>query len=189
MELKNTRNPIDAAGPARQVLSNLFYGWGYNFYRRENQLRADDLLIRSKLSDLLGQSRAHLCALEATFRREHLPPPTREHPFPNPAAVASAQALQHAQRDIESLETTIRTASVPEMDRIHQRHREEGDTLEKLVAIDGEMVMAVIALHDAIARLDDGATAAGEVANLMKKNDVGALWKHREQTLSVTTEL
>ena len=35
-------------GPLRQVAINLFYGWGYNFYREENQLRADDQLIRSK---------------------------------------------------------------------------------------------------------------------------------------------
>jgi hypothetical protein len=27
---------------------NLFYGWGYNFYRLENQLRADDLTVRAK---------------------------------------------------------------------------------------------------------------------------------------------
>ena len=54
MELKTTANPIDSAGPVKQVLSNLFYGWGYNFYRKENQLRADDLLIRSKVSELLG---------------------------------------------------------------------------------------------------------------------------------------
>jgi hypothetical protein len=188
MELKSTPNPIDEAGSAKQVLSNLFYGWGYNFYRRENQLRADDLLIRGKLSEMLGQSRAHLAALEAAFRREHLPAPTREHPFPDPACVANAQALQRAQQDIERIEVAFRTASVPEMDRIHQRHRNERDTLEKLVEIDSEMVLAVVALHDGIARLDDGSSAANDAAGLMKASDIGAIWKRREQVLSVLAD-
>ncbi|MDE3073778.1 MAG: hypothetical protein KGJ63_13740 [Pseudomonadota bacterium] len=187
MVLKSTPNPVDDAGPAKQALSNLFYGWGYNFYRRENQLRADDLLIRSKLSELLGQCRAHLGALEAAFRREHLPPPTREHPFPDSAAVANAQALQRLQRDIEDLETTVRTAPVPEMDRIHQRHRDERETLETLVAVDSDMVRAVLGLHDAMAHLDDGATAAALGASAMKASGIGAIWKRREQALSVLT--
>ena len=32
------------AGPLKQLAVNLFHGWGYNFYRKENQLRTDDLL-------------------------------------------------------------------------------------------------------------------------------------------------
>ena len=40
-------DPISGKGPIAQTASLLFYGWGYNFYRVENQLRADDLLIRA----------------------------------------------------------------------------------------------------------------------------------------------
>lgn len=188
MELKTTANPIDGAGDARQVLSNLFYGWGFNFYRKENQLRADDLLIRGKLSELLGQTRAHLAALEAGYRREHLPSPTREHPFPDSAAVANAQSLQRTQREFESTETAIRTASVPEMDRISQRHRNEGETLQQLVAIDSDMVLAVKNLHAAITALNDGSTAGSEASALLKASGIAALWKRREQTLSILME-
>ena len=187
MEMKTTPNPIEAAGPAKRVLSNLFYGWGYNFYRRENQLRADDLLIRGKLSELLGECRAHLGAVEAAFRHEHLPPPTREHPFPDPAAVAAVQALQHRQRDIEALETAIRNAPVPEMDRIYQRHRTERDTLEKLVAVDGDLVSAVVALRDAVIRLD-GAAAAAQDTGPAGTSDIQMLWNRREQILSALEE-
>ena len=176
MELKHVANPIEEAGSTEQVLSNLFYGWGYNFYRRENQLRADDLLIRGKLSELLGESRAHLAALEAAFRREH--------PFPDAGAVAQAQALQRAQRDIEGLETTLRTAAVPEMDRIHQRHRNEADTLQALVAIDGDMVQAVLALRSAITDIEDAAAAAAAVPGLLKASSLKALWERRQSTLS-----
>ncbi len=184
MELKTAPNPIDSAGPVKQVLSNLFYGWGYNFYRRENQLRADDLLIRSKLSALLGECRKHARELEASFRREHLPAPTREHPFADPAALASAQSLQRAAQQIESLETMIRTAPVPEMDRIHQRHRIEGTTLEQLADVDGQLVLAVVALRDAVVALQDGATAATELNRLLVSSAVRALWEQRERILS-----
>lgn len=185
MELKATANPIDGASTTAQVLSNLFAGWGYNFYRKENQLRADDLLIRSKLSELLGQSRAHLAALEASYRREHLPPPTREHPFPDALAVSNAQALQRVQRDIESIETMIRTASVPEMDRIHQRYRNEGETLQGLVAVDSNLVEVVKSLQDIVSALSDGATAAGETSTLLKASGIEAIWRRREQVLSI----
>jgi len=73
VELKVIINPIDQAGPARRLLSNLFYGWGYNFYRRENELHTDDLLIRGKLSQLLRDSRMHVALLHGAFLRKHLP--------------------------------------------------------------------------------------------------------------------
>jgi hypothetical protein len=185
VELKTAPNPIDSAGPVKQVLSNLFYGWGYNFYRRENQLRADDLLIRGKLSELLGECRKHANELAASFRRERLPAPSREHPFPDPAALATAQALQRAAQQIESLETEIRTAPVPEMDRIHQRHRIEGATLGQLVDVDGRLVLAVVTLRDAATALQDGATAAAELTRLLGASEIHTLWEQREQILSV----
>ena len=188
MELKKTDNPIDDAGIAKQVLSNLFYGWGYNFYRYENQLRADDLLIRSRLSDWLGESRAHVAALEAEYRRTYLPPPTREHPFPDSAAISHAQTLQRIGRDIESIETLIRTASVPEMDRIHQRHRKEGETLEELVAADSALALQVKNLRDTIVAINDAEATIDQVPALLKGNQVESSWRQRNQILSVLAE-
>lgn len=112
MDLKSTVNPVDAAGPVKATLSNLFYGWEYNFYRKENQLRADDLLIRSKISELLGQSREHLRELEADFRRERLAPPTREHPFPDRAAVATAQALRDTLEKLADVDEGLASATI-----------------------------------------------------------------------------
>jgi CHAD domain-containing protein len=188
MELKKTDNPIDDAGTAKQVLSNLLYGWGYNFYRHENQLRADDLLIRSRLSDWLGESRAHLAALEADYRRKSLPAPTREHPFPDAGAVIHAQTLQRMGRDIERIETVIRTASVPEMDRIHQRHRNEGETLEKLVAADSALALHVKNLRDAIVAIADAVVAIDQVPGLLKASQIEQSWQQRHQVLSVLAE-
>ena len=68
------------AGPLAKIAINLFNGWGYNFYRKENQLRADDLLIRSKVGALLGMARKSLESAQADYRTEFLPEPTRERP-------------------------------------------------------------------------------------------------------------
>ena len=178
-------NPIDSAGPVKATLSNLFYGWGYNFYRRENQLRADDLLIRAKVSELIGQCRGHLNRLEADFRRTHLPPPTREHPLPDAAAVSTARAAERAQRDLEALETRIRNAAVPEMDRVFQRHRNERATLEQLAALDGELVGTVVALRDRVVQLTDLGGAAEDLARLAQASGIEAIWARREQVLSI----
>lgn len=183
MELKSAPNPIDDAGKLKQVASNLFYGWGYNFYRDENKLRADDLLVRGKVSDFIGEARAHLAQLEASFRREHLPAPTREHPFPDAAALSAVRDFGETVRSLEALETRIRNAAVPEMDRVMQRHRDERDTLEKLVAADGELV-------DAAVRLRAGVLAMGGLAGVRKDQmgelvrPVDAAWERRSAVIS-----
>ena len=123
-------------GPLGEVAVNLFHGWGYNFYREENQLRADDQLIRSYACGLLGQARASVEAAESDFRRTHLPPPTRAQPFPDPQAVAGAQGLERLSRAIGAVEGQVRHQPVPENDRMTQRYRSEGRTLEALGEFD-----------------------------------------------------
>jgi hypothetical protein len=111
-------------GMLDQTAINLFYGWGYNFYRLENQLRADDLIVREKVCWLLGLVRAAVEAAQSAYRRAHLPPPSRARPLPDAAAVASAQALEALSGEIGSLEGVIRALPVPEGDRMTQRYRQ-----------------------------------------------------------------
>lgn len=128
------------AGALRQIATNLFYGWGYNFYREENQLRADDELVRSKAAWLLGIATASVCAAETEYRREFLPPPSRAKPFPDAAAVAAAQKLERLGRDIGALELFIHQQPVPENDRMTQRYRQEAATLKTLTGYDEQLV-------------------------------------------------
>jgi len=123
-------------GPLQQVAINLFYGWGYNFYRKENQLRADDLLIRSKVGTLLGSARKSVEAAESDYRRLFLPPPTREKPRPDPEAVAGAQAIERISHSIGALAAQMTSLPVPENNRMIQRHREEAPTLQRLLESD-----------------------------------------------------
>jgi len=128
------------AGLLRQLATNLFYGWGYNFYRVENQLRADDQLVRSKASSLLGIAVASLTDAESEYRREFLPPPSREHPLPDAGAVSAAQRLEHLAREIGGLEAFIQQQPVPGNDRMIQRYRAEAATVRMLIHHDEQLV-------------------------------------------------
>jgi hypothetical protein len=126
--------------PLCQIAINLFHGWGYNFYRRENQLRADDQLVRSQAGWLLGSARASVEAAESEYRRERIPPPSREKPRPDPEAVAGAQTLERLSKAIGRVQGVIAAQPVPENDRMTQRYRLESETLLQLVQHDQRLV-------------------------------------------------
>lgn len=133
-------SPFYKQGALLQVATNLFYGWGYNFYLVENQLRADDQLVRSKAAWLLGTAMENVCRAEVDYRREFLPAPTRAKPFPDAGAIESAQRLEKLAREIGALEAFIHQQPVPENDRMTQRYRLEAPTLQTLVGYDGQLV-------------------------------------------------
>lgn len=142
------------AGALRQIATNLFYGWGYNFYRKENQLRADDQMIRSKAASLLGEAMASVCSAESGYRREHLPPPTRAKPFPDAEAVASAQKLERLAKAIGAIEAQLQHQPVPENDRMTQRFRQEAATLQKLIEHDERLVGQCELLRRSVSDID-----------------------------------
>jgi hypothetical protein len=123
-----------------QIAINLFYGWGYNFYKVENQLRADDQMVRSKASWLLGEAATAVSSAESDYRREFLPAPTRAKPFPDAAALASAQKLERFHRELCGLEQLIHQLPAPENDRMTQRYRLEAPTLAELIRSDSLLV-------------------------------------------------
>ena len=128
------------AGRAAQLAINLFHGWGYNFYRVENQLRADDLMVRAKVCEMLGAIRGQVDAAESQFRQQRLPPLSRAHPLPDAEAVRQVAVLEAIGREIGALEGRIRTLPVPENDRMTQRLRREAPTLAALIESDESLV-------------------------------------------------
>jgi hypothetical protein len=131
---------FDDLDALEKIAVDLFYGWGYNFYRLENQLRADDLTVRAKVGWLLGQARAAVETAESAFRRVRLPPPTREKPRPDADAIAGAQTLERISQAIGALEGQIRAQPVPETDRMTRRYRDEAATLQHLLECDMALV-------------------------------------------------
>jgi len=138
------------ASAFEKLAVNLFYGWGYNFYRVENQVRADDLRVRSNVGLLLGQARRSVEAAESAYRRAHLPPPSREKPRPDPQAVASAQLLEDLARRLGRIEGQVRAQPVPENDRMTQRARAERETLLRLLDLDTRLVGQVEFLRQTV---------------------------------------
>ena len=147
-------DPITRAGPIRRTATFLFIGWGYNFYKVENQLRADDLLIRAKVSGILAQARAALRALESEYRRVNLPAPMRSSAFPARSKFEQARALERCGVMIETIATAIRAAPTPANDWVWLRHRDERGILSVLEGIDVRLVDEAVALHDRIVELD-----------------------------------
>ena len=123
-----------------KIAITLFHGLGYNFHRAENQLRADDQLIRAKAVWLLNQATASIEAAESVYRREKLPAPSRAHPFPDAIAGAGAQMRERLRAGLCSLAGTLQSAPVPENDRMSQRYRHEAETLTALITRDQVLI-------------------------------------------------
>jgi hypothetical protein len=139
--------------PLYRIGVTLINGYGYNWYRLDNQMRADDLLVRSRASDHLGGAVARLRDLEGRYRRKFLPPPTREHPDPEPAHLAAARQFRAIEERIGEIDTRVRGAAVPPNDKIWQRHRDEVDTLARLGNCDVLLVGGAKELADLVAAL------------------------------------
>jgi hypothetical protein len=162
------------AEPLAQLAINLFYGWGYNFYRVENQLRADDQVVRAKVGWLLGRARASVDAAESAWRHEFLPPPSRAKPYPDATAVAGAQKIEKLAHAIGALAGQIGAQPVPAQDRMTELYRQEEATLARLIDIDqrlvgqAELLRSLVEQKDGawiianLATLQDGLTALGE---------------------------
>ena len=164
------------------VAVNLFYGYGYNYYREENHLRADDQRIRRIVTDILQRARKALSEAESRYRRENFPAPSREHPFPSAELQANAKKLEALAAAVSALESQIAHLPVPENDFMTQRYRKEADTLRRLADKDLELVeraQAVSALTEDAPYakvLDDAdqieAAIAGVRARMMERQSL-----------------
>lgn len=171
------------AGALKQIAINLFYGWGYNFYRTENQLRADDQLVRSKAASLLGYAVTSVSEAESAYRREFLPPPTRAKPFPDAEAVAGAQRLERLEREISGVEQFIQQQPVPENDRMTQRYRKEAQTLQTLIGHDEQLVGQCELLRTMVSGQDGAALLKNEAELNSGLKAIRATLQQRETVL------
>jgi hypothetical protein len=139
--------------PVYRVGVMLINGYGYNWYRLDNQMRADDLLVRSRASDHLAAATGRLRELEGRYRRKFLPPPTREHPEADPIHLAAVRQFRAIEERIGEVDTRVRGASVPPNDKIWQQHRDETDTLAKLGNCDVFLIGGAKQVADFVATL------------------------------------
>jgi hypothetical protein len=135
----------------------LLNGYGYNWYRLDNRMRADDVLIRSRASDHLARAVARLRDLEGRYRRKYLPPPTREKPDPEPQHLAAVHEFRAVEERIGEIDTRLRGGAVPPDDKIWLRHRNEIDTLQRLGECDAILAASAKELDDYVACLPEDA--------------------------------
>ena len=144
-------------------------GLSYHFYGSAHLLRADDLVVRGKVSELLAAARRSVQAAEREYRREFLPAPSREKPRPDAQAVVDARTLERLGAAIGSLEGHVRALPVPENDRLGQRFRAEAATLQRLLDADRELVghaeflRSVLESAGAAWMLENGASLAEQI--------------------------
>ncbi|MBV8118447.1 MAG: hypothetical protein JO081_00725 [Alphaproteobacteria bacterium] len=165
----------------------LLNGYGYNWYRRENQMRADDLLIRSRASEHLEKAAVRLRDLESRYRRKYLLPPTRERPDPEPQAVAGARRFRVLMERVLEIDTGLRGAAVPPEDKIWQRHRSELDALERLTQCDAILVAGAKELDDLITRVPADAALDSETEQNIDRylGELAAVLTQRAELLAI----
>jgi hypothetical protein len=134
----------------RRTWNLLLNGWGFNWYRLDNQLRADDVLLRNRVRGDLDTACARLREVEAAFRRRHLPAPTRANPFPDPEKLRAANAIASLRERVAATETQVRGSPMPPNDRIWAAHRDHEATLDtRLIGTAHDMAACLDAADEA----------------------------------------
>jgi hypothetical protein len=115
---------------------------GYGFYRDVARTRADDLLVRSQAADALCRA-AETVAASIQAAHADLPPLSREHPFPDAAALAAIRTLRALHDRIATVQTRLRgAAALP--DRDFSRVVPSEAARQELVALDAALLARAV---------------------------------------------
>ena len=155
------------ADPLWRTWIMLINGYGYNWYKAENLLRADDVLIRSRASEHLEAAAARLRQLENDYRRKFIPPPTRAQPDADPQRLAAVRRLRAVAERVLEIDTRLRGAEVPPDDKIWLRNHAEIDRLEALSQCDVVLVGATKEVENLVAALPPDEPLAGDAEALI----------------------
>lgn len=126
---------------------------GADVYTSAGRLRADDLLVRERCAQSLGEASARLRQLSSTWRAQRVPPSTREDPFPPAAVMEPLRRGDRIGRAIEDAGTEIRGLPLLSQDKVWDRVRGLG--LAELLQFDWALVGEAGALAEALGRAGD----------------------------------
>lgn len=173
--------------PLIQRLDLLLSGTGFNYYRAENRARADDLLIREQAAASLSGAVGQLSALHSDYRLRHIPPPSRENPFPPPDELRRAQDILALRDRITRLAAALRGMSAPTQDKIWKRFRQELDLLNQLLSVDSLLITHCENVRQTVASLTPEAWREGDervaIENLL--NELDSVIRERQQILQI----
>jgi hypothetical protein len=107
-------------------------------YTTKGRLRADDLLVRERVSRSLAEATARLRDLASQWRADRVPPSTRENPFPPAEAMAPLRLSDRLGKDIDNVATAVRGLPLLPEDKVWNRIRRGG--LDELLQFDWALV-------------------------------------------------
>lgn len=158
-------------GPATRALQIALSGWGYDFYHPANVARANDLLVRQRVTGWIREAAAGADELERDYARERVPPATREEPFPAPELARTIRAIRGLRDACAALAARIDAVEMPAGDGIWNRFRRERPLLEALVVADAALLAYAQTLSTAILQLTtdavDAAVPFGDLRTLL----------------------
>ena len=126
---------------------------GSDVYTSAGRLRTDDLLVRERCGQSLGDATARLRQLSSTWRAERVPPSTREDPFPPAAVMEPLRRADRIGRAIDDAATEIRGLPLLSQDKVWDRVRGLG--IAELLQFDWTLVGEAGALTETLARAID----------------------------------
>lgn len=172
--------------PLVQQLQLLLTGYGYNFYNKANQARADDMLVRERASYNLAQAVSSLAQLRSDYSVRFIPPLTRANPDPPVEAMTQVREIEAVQQAVSRVESRIRGMSVPTQDKIWQRFRQEQTLLEQLLEFDLRLVRDSEQVSQYAAQLTPESWNAGGLGPLRQMTQqLGSMTQERERFLLI----
>jgi hypothetical protein len=154
--------------PIFKELELLLLGCGFNSYRIENQMRADDLLVRQKGGAWLGLAAARLEQLAEEFQRSCMPAPTRQQPYPPAGLMDRLNALRLVRQRVLDQELFIQGLSAPAQDKIWRRLRDEAALLSSLLQADAAMLREAAEVQRQVESLSAEAWKSPDAGNPLK---------------------
>ncbi len=97
---------------ATELLNGWLLAWTTQFRQPIKQLRAESLALQNAADQMLGLYLPQLQE-ELSKLRKKLPQPTRENPDPPLDGIEAVKEMESYIREVESLRTLIRSASIP----------------------------------------------------------------------------
>ena len=107
-------------------------------YTTKGRLRADDLLVRERVSRSLAEATARLRELAGRWRTDRVPPSTRDNPFPPAEVMAPLRQADRLGREIDTAATAVRGLPLLPEDKVWERVRRGG--LDELMQFDWSLV-------------------------------------------------
>lgn len=121
----------------------------FSGYRDRARLRSDDLVVRALVSGDLLDAKARIVALISQWWTLRAGEPTRERPFPQAALSAKLRVLRAYAERLARLESEVRGAVAPDVDRVWSARNDGSAVLQSLISFDRALVREARALTEA----------------------------------------